>query len=58
MRRGKVRTGSGVQAEVGASELDGSGTAVDDPVLRTSAVTVVAVRDAEGSVPSFVVERE
>ena len=42
MRRGKVRTGSGVQAEVGASELDGSGTAVDDPVLRTSAVAVVA----------------
>ena len=40
----KKRTGTSVQAVVGASDLDGGLVLVDDPVLGTSAVAVVAVR--------------
>ena len=43
MRRGKVRTGSGVQAEVGVSDLHGCDGGVENPVLSSSAVAVVTV---------------
>ena len=38
----KRRTGTSVQAVVGASDLDGGLVLVDNPVLGTSAVAVVA----------------
>ena len=40
-------TGTGVQAEVGARDLDSGLVVVDDPVLSGRAVAVVAERKCE-----------